>query len=198
MKTIPALLLVLALGGCAVATPPPDNFHRLSSPTEVTTLAKPLNGTIEVTRPSAEGLAADRALVYSYRDQPNSVQRYGYELWSEPPAALVQQQVIECLRTAKAARMVVSADLGAVPDYTVKGRVHRFEQVVAGQAAVALVEAELAVTRLRDDRILLLKTYRVEQPAADIGVPAAVRAFDQALAQVCRAFAADLAAAQGR
>lgn len=186
----------LALAACAPATVPQDNFYRLHTPAVATAFAKPpLPGTLEVERIEADGMIAARPIVYSDAAKPNQVGEYHYHFWTESPAALVQDALVEYLRGAGAAKMVVTPEVRVEPEYLLSGRLLRFEQVRGGSAKVVMtLEARLRETAA--DRLLLLKTYSVEVPAASDSVPAAVTAFDSALAQVFAALAKDIPVAR--
>ncbi len=193
------LLIALALTGLAACAPggsvQRDAFYRLAVPApsqaQIQAGQPILPGVVEVQRPAAEGLAVDRAIVYSYRDRPQEVDHYSYHFWTEPPAVLVQDQLVEFLRAAKAAERVVTSELRVPPQWVVQSRIKRFEQLAGSEPAV-VIEMEMGVTRLRGNELTFLKTYRVETPMRGDNVPAAVNAFDAALADLFRQFLADL------
>jgi ABC-type uncharacterized transport system auxiliary subunit len=191
-KSLPALLgVALLLAACASPAAPRDAFYRLEPAASAPLAHVALPGIVEVSRFTAEGLASDRAILYSYRDKPGQVQRYAYQLWVEPPALMLQGQVLNALRQAKAAPTVVTSDLRVPPAYVVEGRLRRFEQI-AGSAPAVAVELDLSVIRLHGNSLLLLKTYRVEKPAASEAMPDTVQAFESAVGEVVAHFLDDL------
>lgn len=191
-----ALSLAILLSACGTAEPPPDHFYRLEVAPAATTQDKPLlSGLIEVAPLLADGLVNDRAVVYVYADEPFELRQYNYQFWNSPPATLVQEQLIRFLRSAGVADRVVSTDLRLPVDYAIEGRVRRFEQVFGKGAAAMNVELEFAAIRVRDENLVLLKTYRSDKPAVDDSLPAAALAATEALSEIFYALLADLKAA---
>ena len=84
-------------------------------------------------------------------------------------------------------------------DYVVSGRIGQFEQRFDASPRI-VVELELALVRVADRSLLLLKTYREEAllPAGDSSVDAVVRGFQHAVAEVCRRFVGDMATVAGK
>ena len=191
MKAALLLALTLLLTACAGGAPPQDSFYRLSVPAPHALTQVALPGIVEVSRFSGEGLVGDRAILYSYRDKPDKVDRYTYHLWIAPPPELLQEQLVRDLRQANAATTVVTADLRVPPDFVIEGRVRRVEQI-AGVAPSGVVELELGVVRLRGNALVMLKTYRVEKPVASEQVPESIAGFESAVGEVYAHFLDDL------
>lgn len=189
--------VALALGACGGGAPE-DSFHRLVLAAPAPLDRPVLPGTVDVGRPAADGLTADRALLYSDRDQPDRIHRYGYHLWTDAPPVLIQQQLVRFLRAARAAPAVVTADLRVLPDYRIDGRLHRFEQIV-GPPGTVLVEVELGAVRMSDGKMVHLADYQAEKTVTTNDPDEAVRAYQQALADIFNRFLDDLArAGEGR
>ncbi len=180
--------------GCAGDPPPRDTFYRLvsSDPAQVFPLP-PLDAVVEVERFTATGILADRALVYAAGSPPDTVRRYDYDFWTEPPPALLQNALVTQLRDANVATRIVTPGLRASPGYSVKGHIDRFEQVLEGpERASVAIEMELSLTRLSDNRIFVLQTYRATQPLPDQRVSPAVGALNAAIAGIFDAFIEDI------
>lgn len=192
MKAAVPLIACFLMAGCAGSPPPPDVFYRLDH-RPVQALATPaLPGVVEVASLSAEGLAADRALLFSSREHPDQLARYSYHFWVEAPPLLIRDELVRVLRDAGVATQVVTADLRVPADFIVEGRLKRFEQVVGGPPAVVM-EAELGVVRLRGNQLLMLRDYRVETPAAGDAPGDAAAALQICLDHLLSRFVGDLA-----
>lgn len=198
LRRAAVLCLTGMLAACAGGgEPPPDHYYRLDVPVAVEPLPRPLfPGTIEVAPLMADGLVSDRAVVYLYANQPDEIHQYTYHFWNTPPATLVQQQLIQVLRRAGAARHVVSTDLRLPADASIEGRVRRFEQVFDGSAVRVVIDLELAVVRAKDEGVVLLKEYRAERPAGDDSLRAATTAASEALGDIFTRFLADIRSAR--
>jgi cholesterol transport system auxiliary component len=183
---------ILLLGACFGGAAPSDSFYRLEVPSPAALPSPALQGIVEVGRFAAEGLTGERALLYSYRDKPDQVLRYGYQLWVEPPAVLLETEMVRLLRDAQVAPTVVTADLRVPPDFLIEGRLHRFEQVIGSPFGV-VVEMELNLVRLRTSELLLQRRYRVEKPTFGDQPAEAVQAYQAAVGEIFGRFLTDLA-----
>lgn len=203
LKAAVVLAGLAMAGGCAPLTqppPPPDAFYRLDPPTPSDALAAPvLPGMVEVVRFTADGLTAERALVYAMGERNHVLGSYSYHLWTDSPTSLLQEALVAHLRAAGAAETVVTSNLRLRPDYVIQGHIRRFEQAVGRAAAGAataevVVAVELAVTRPQNDELLLLRTYEARRRADDDSPEAAAAAMSAAVGEVFDAFVTDLAA----
>lgn len=185
---------VLILIGCAQPELPRDAFHRLAVADPQSRPGPPLlPGTLEIQRLSADGLTGERPLLYAFRDEPQVLRQYSYNFWNDVPPAIVQEQLVRYLRAARAADTVVTPGLRQRADYELVGTIKRFEQVIGPPHGVT-VEAELGMVRVKDDKLLLLKTYRAERPSAEDTPAAAATAINEAIDHIFAHFVEDLAA----
>lgn len=179
--------LAATLAACAQPAPPKDRFYRLETPPVAARFAAPSLGVVEVSRLTTDGVLSERPL--AYQDADGSLGRYRYDLWAEPPTALLQNALVDGLRQSGIAATVVTPETRVPPDWILRGRLNRFEmQARAGKAVASL---ELAVVSSRDGSLLLLKTYQAEVPSA-AGPEAEAAALTQASGDIITAFIADL------
>lgn len=193
-----AVVLALGLAGCAVVGEvPQDVFYRLDLPAPPAAARPVLPGVLEIARFSGDGLTTERALIYvsGAEDGSPAIRQYRYHYWAETPTRLLADALTAFARAANLAETVVGPDLRLRPDYTLTGRIMRLEQVL-GPAPKAVVELQLGLKRIapRADDLLLLRTYREEEPLPGAGAPEAVAGIRAALADIFRRFAADVAA----
>lgn len=187
-----SLLLIvgipLALAACAQQAPPKDRFYRLETPALAARFAAPALGVVEVSRFTTDGVLSERPL--AYQDGDGSLGRYRYDLWAEPPTALLQNALVDSLRQSGISHTVITPETRVPPDWMVRGRLNRFEMRAGAGKAVASLE--LAVVSSRDGSLLLLKTYQAEVPSA-AGPEAEAAALSQASGDIITAFITDLA-----
>lgn len=194
LRRAAATLLALALVACASAEPvPADHYYRLDVAAPAPFQQPKLNGILEVERLVADGVTAGRPVVYSESTESLELKTYHYHFWSEPPTVLLQRALVDALRTAKVAQEVVTPDSRVRPDYVLTGGVKRMEQVVDGGGDKALLELELVLRGERSGNLMLLRSYRVEQPVDGSGMSAFVGAMNAAVSEVFERFRADLA-----
>jgi len=195
MKQRAAFLVMgtLALAACTQPEVPADRFYRISPPPAGAAASRPrFAGALEVEDVSAVGLTAGRAIVHADSDRPNALEAYSYHFWAEPPAHMMRDELVRCLRESKIAGAVVSESMRLDPTYSLVSRLRKLERLTGG-APRAVMEMEIA---LRDnDRGLLLSigTYRAEAVPADDTIESAVDAFNAAFADICTRLTTDLA-----
>lgn len=190
---------VLILAGCTQSPPPKsDTFYRLELPAaEKVAATPPVAGILEISRLDVDGVLSQRQLAYVDERTPVNVQSYRYELWVDAPGSLVQGALVDYLRAANLARTVLTPDTRAIPDFTLRGRIKRFEQVIGGGGARAAVEIEFSLSA-RDGRLLMPpKRYQASAPAASASPQAAVPAIARAVTKIAADLARDIAAAAG-
>jgi len=183
---------LLLLGGCASQPLPRDHYYRLEVEPPRTSAAPYLKGTVEVASFRADGLVADRPLTWVTADAPHELQVYHYHQWTAPPAALLQDALVEHLRGAGIADRVVTPELRAAPDFVVVGRLRRLEMVTGATPAV-LVDLELALREINPDRVVLVKSYRERRAVSDESIGTAVLAMGEVVTDLYARFTADLA-----
>ena len=181
----------LALSACSSAAPPEDHFYRLqvdfiSPPAERPTFP----GVLEVARLDSDGVIVERPLVYTRED--GVLARYRYDLWSDPPARLLHERMVEALALSKVSEGITVSELRNLSDWVVRGRLQRFEQVDNGAAVV--VRLALAVSSARDGRVLLLDVYEVKEPTTAPTPEATAAALSRASTKAIADFIADLKA----
>ena len=190
-----ACLALLTLSACVSPAPPPDAFYRIAPVAAVRHFATPpLPGVLEVQGLTADGVLDERAITVA-ATAGGPLSHYQYDLWSDPPGRMLQDRLAHVLAAAGVADRVLTPELGVPPDWTLRGKVRRFEHL-SGSSQVA-VELELSVVSAHDGSLVLLEDYSALVPTGAGGVEAAVSAMDQGVAQVFGRFLADLGRARG-
>jgi len=180
----------LMLAGCAQAPVPQDRYYRISAPAPAAGSVL-LAGTVEVDRFDAEGLSSGRAIIYVESDAPDTLQEYNYDFWYKPPGDMLRDAVVDYLRASNTARNFVTPEMRVKADYLLTGRIQMLE-TVRGHKPKAVVALEMAVTDLRTNAMRLVRSYRVEVPAENGSINAAVAAVNQGVADIFARFLADL------
>lgn len=191
-----AVAMMAVVTACAQPPVPTDTFYRLDVADPERAPGPAVGGVVEVRSLDADGLMAERAIVYSDAGSP-SLRQYNYHFWVEAPTAAVQRELTDHLRATGLFEQVVTPRFRVRPDVEVQGRIARMEQILDGNGgARVVVELELGAQQTgRGMGLLLLDTYRVEAPAVDASPGAAAEAMRAALQDIFVRFTADLAAA---
>lgn len=200
MSFRPAITLAstLLLAACASTPGIPDTvYHRLPAPGATTSLVEPFTRPILVEAFRADGIHIDQALVYSLEADARELRTYHYQLWAEPPSRLLQQRLINVLRTARAADIVTDRLAAHADALRVEGRIEAFERIQRGAGWEVAVSLELRVDS-GATQPLLLRHYRETRPAAGTAIADSTRAMGEALDAAFARFLTDLDATRER
>ncbi len=187
-----ALVSVVTLAACAQPELPKDHYYRLQVQVpQVDKDAVLFKGTIEVERFLADGLTAGRPIVYSEAGSEHQLLEYHYHFWTEPPVVMLRDQLIDFLRAAKVADMIVSPEMRSRPNYRLTAKIKRLEKIV-GPKPSAIAELQLGLQDEQNGKIIHLANYRVEVGAQSESVGDAVIAMNKALSEIYSRFVASL------
>ena len=183
--------LSLTLWSCASGPAPIDHYYRIDAGVPDSPAVKKLQGNLQIDRLRADALTGERQLLYKQTADAAEVRQHPYQRWSDPPAILLQTELISFLSAAAVADTVRPATARVKPDYVVSGRIRNFERILEPQPR-AVVEIQFTATTARGDEILVNRSYREERAAANSSVEASVVAFDEAINVIFEQFLADL------
>ena len=187
-------LAALLLISCSQPPVPEDHFYRLQVTGPSTAVAKPrLNGVLEVATLQADGLTAGRPITFTDAARPYLLNEYHYHFWTEPPSILLHDALVTYLRTSGVAREVVTPELRLEPDFVMTGKILRLEQVRGNPPKVA-AKIEVALRDRTEDRLLLVRTYEIENEVAGPGVGDAVVGLNAAVSEIYGRLVADISA----
>ena len=187
-------IALLAMTACGTAPPIPDfTYYRLPVAQHGEPLARPLfKEPLVVDALAADGLYADKALIYALDPDAIELRQYHYQLWTDPPTRLLQRRLIARLRASQMAPLVVDSLPASEDAVRIGGVILRFDRLptAAGEFIVAVT------LNLRADgpggKPLVDETYRARKPAQGPTLKATVDAFGDAIDEILGRFEADL------
>jgi cholesterol transport system auxiliary component len=194
MRTIAAMIVILALAACSPATVPDITYFRMPTPAPLPHADKPLSALpIEVAVFSGEGIYAEQALIYSTTSDAGALRTYHYQLWSDPPSRDLQARLTTMLRDSGIAPLVTDRLPASNQALRVRGSILRYERIKRDQGYEVAVAFEMRVEQDSGEPIIE-QTYTAQAIAADATIAASVRAFGAAVDQAFAKFYGDLAA----
>lgn len=188
-----SFLSALLLGGCLGSAPPVprDHYYRVLVPPPPGSDVPMLRGVLAVEPLEADGLLRERPLLYSASGQSYEMQQHDYHYWIDPPSRMLQNQLIDFLRSSGIAAAVVAPDLRVKADYDLSGRIKRLERLLGGGPPRVVAELELALVETASKRLVLVRSYSAEVPSADDSVAASIASLNIALARIFESFLSD-------
>jgi ABC-type uncharacterized transport system auxiliary subunit len=187
-------LSAVLLAGCFAPPPLPDDVnYRLQLAPAVQKFEAPrVAGLVVVERPTAAAVYSSRDVVYSEGPPHVNLQHYHYHHWADPPPQLLQQGLVDHLRSANLASNITLEAGRLLPAYRISGVVRRFERQKNGSGWQAAVSLELRADPTGGREPLLLRQYETTVAADGDGMEATVQAFAKATGSLFDKFVADL------
>lgn len=189
------LVSIFLLSACGENPPVPvDHFYRLTlNPGTVTN--QPLTDqTIFVGKFLSDGIYNERALLFSEDADNRELQQYHYYFWSITPPSLLRDYLVDYLRAADSAPVIVS-DFSSGDGLKISGKILGFEKIKHSEDARVNVVLEIRLDKLGESVPRLVKTYQALEPVNGVSMDETVAAFNRAVDKVFADFIAD--AAQG-
>ncbi|HPW03943.1 MAG: ABC-type transport auxiliary lipoprotein family protein [Dokdonella sp.] len=194
MKTVFPFFLALVLAACGNVPGAPDHtFFQMAKPAALpVSEAAPFRTPIVVNLFAADGLYADRALIYALDPEARELRQYHYQLWTDPPTRQLQRRLKRMLDAASISPLVIDALPASQAALRISGTILRFERVPAPDGgSIASVALRMRVDR-PDGTPQLDEIYHADAPAADSRLISTVDALSVAVDEIFASFHGDL------
>lgn len=194
MRLPAAIVAASLLAGCFAPPPLPDDvYYRLQlAPAAQRFEAPRVAGLVVVERPVAPSVYSTQDVVYSEGAPHLHLLHYHYHHWADPPPQLLQQGLVDHLRSANLAPNVTTEAGRLLPAYRISGVLRRFERQKNGSGWQAAVSLELRADPAGGREPLLLRQYEMVTDAAGDGMEETVQAFAKATGTLFDRFVSDL------
>lgn len=180
-----ALWISLSVVACSAPSPLPDfRYFTLPLPAEVPRSARPLDLPLVLEPLRASGIRGERPILYSSQADRAKLLQYHYQLWSEPPTSMVQDQLLRMLEQAQVSSLVTDRLSPREAAVRLTGELLRFERQRDGEVWAAAVELRLRAQTDGHVRPLFERRFSARVVASDALLESTVRAFGSALDQV--------------
>jgi uncharacterized lipoprotein YmbA len=161
------LVVALALTACSVSPTPPERYYRVEIPATAGTAS--FKHQIVVEPFEVYGAYSERPLLFRSADKDSALEQYHYQYWVEPPAIMLRDSLVACLRNAFGAAQVLASGSRVRGDLIVRPRLKRFEHVTGGSGPRAAFSAEFTVTD-NANNLLFVLDFNDEATAAGSSV----------------------------
>ncbi len=194
MKILLAAIIALSVSACGNVPGVPDHtYFHMSKPQPLpVSETQVFNTPIVVNLFAADGLYADRALIYALGPEASELRQYHYQLWTDPPTRSLQRRLLIELRDAAIAPLVIDKLPASQAAHRISSSILRFERVPAVDGGYTAS----VVLRLRFDRPdgtpQLDEIYHADAAATDNSLGSTVIALSSAVDQIFVEFHDDL------
>lgn len=185
---------LLALGGCGTVPLPDYRYYRPKDIVAPVTLARPaIAGVLQVEGFRADGVFGERPIAYSAEAEPQRLLQYHYQLWTDPPGAILQRRFIDVLGAMKAATAVTARASVRAEPFKLIGFIERLERVkrISGSWEV-VVKLRIRVESPRGRLPLLEQIYERKVGVAGDGISDSVELIGRAVDDIAETVARDL------
>jgi ABC-type uncharacterized transport system auxiliary subunit len=105
----------------------PIHYYTINHPAPAATASKPDGPVVLIGRITTPEALQDGRI--RYRAGSNEVGAYEYHRWTERPAVMVQDQLLQALRDSGKFRQVMELSSSAGGDYLIRGRLNEFAEI---------------------------------------------------------------------
>ena len=183
MKFSPLIGLIALL--CVVAAAcvggRPIHYYAINPPAASAAAPKPDGPTLLIGRIATPETLEDGRI--RYRSGSNEVGSYEYHRWTERPALMVRDLLLETLRSSGKYRQVQEASSAAGGDYLIRGKLYEFSEI-DGADIRSRVSLLLEVLDSKTGRVVWDRHYNRDEPVDGKTIKEVVVSLDHNLQQV--------------
>jgi ABC-type uncharacterized transport system auxiliary subunit len=189
-----AMLALLILAGCSAPAPLPDfRYYRLAPPTAVEALADAaLDAPLVINQVQADGVHGERPILYATDADSLRILQYHYQLWNDPPPALVLRRALHLYGQRNLAPLVTERLDPRVSAYRLSTRLFRFEVIRLGVNREVVVAMQMRVDRDGETYPVLERRVELRREASGESLEQGTRALSEALDAALIEFSAEL------
>jgi ABC-type uncharacterized transport system auxiliary subunit len=172
-------VICLLSAGCAAGRP--IHYYTIDLPPAAAVDAKPQGLVLLVGRFVTSSDLEDGRI--RYRTGGNEVGSYPYHRWTEPPAAMVRNLLIQALRGTGKYRHVQESSSAAAGDYLIRGKLQDFSEVDAPTIRTR-VSLRLELVDKKNGLVVWDHHYHRDEPVDGKTMKGVVASLDRNLQQV--------------
>ena len=195
-RLLSALCAVGLLAGCATEPLPDYRYYRPLPPQAVQALASPkLVGGLVVDAFRARGVLSERPILYANAEQPQRLLQYHYQLWIDPPGAILQRRFVDLLSNYRVAEYVSDRASPRAEPAMLTGEIERFERVKHAAGWRIIVGLRIRIEAPRSAAPILDKYYEESREVAADNLSESVDGFGAAIDAIAARLVVDLPSA---
>lgn len=190
-------LLAVLLAGCSGPAALPDfRYYRLAPPSAVEALAEPaLDAPLVLNAVQADGVHGERPILYATDSDSLRIAQYHYQLWNDPPPALVLRRALHLYGERRLAPLVTERLDPRIEAYRLSTRLFRFEVIRQGVNREVVLGLRLRVDRDGESFPVLEKRIELRREASGEKLEDGTRVLSELLDQALLQFASELESA---
>ncbi|MFV1984175.1 MAG: hypothetical protein ACC657_11595 [Thiohalomonadales bacterium] len=155
------ILIILSLTSCfgGSSSIPDDHYYRLPELVG-TKITKPiLNGSLGIKKIITHGIYGERTLIYTEKTDNIKLSRYHYHHWEKSPSKLIQDNLVQYLKTIGIAPDVVSYNLNTRTKYLLEAELISMHRDITSNGYIAVITMDIRLYNKSNNSIYINKRY---------------------------------------
>lgn len=179
---LPAALLA-SLAGCSILAGGDRNAVTIYAPSlrvQVDPSWPQVDWQLVLSKPSAARMVDSPRI--NVRPTPGELEIYRGATWAQPATDMIEDALLRGFEDSRRIAGVARSAAGIRADYRLATDIRRFESDYRGQPTpTVVIEVNAKLIHVVDQRVVVDRTFRQEQPVGSAEVPAVAAAFESAL-----------------
>ncbi|MFV2061633.1 MAG: ABC-type transport auxiliary lipoprotein family protein [Gammaproteobacteria bacterium] len=187
---IVTVFLTACFGGSAHI--PDDHYYRLPE-LKGEKLASPiLSGTLSVKKVITHGIYGERTLIYTDKNNNIKLNRYHYHHWEKSPSSLIQDNLVQYLKTIGIAHHVISYSQNTNPDYLLEAELITLHREITSTGSIAVISIDIRLYNKSNNSIYINKRYHSNLTAKSNKLVDTIKAYSEGLHNIYDELISDL------
>lgn len=187
---ISTLILTACFGGSTSI--PDDHYYRLPELVAIKMTTPLLNGTLSVKRVITYGIYGERTLIYTDENNRNKLNRYHYHHWEKSPSKLIQDNIVQYLKSSGIAQNVISYSQNTHADYLLEAELISMHRDITSKDYMADITINIQIYNKSNGAIYINKRYRSKITANSNELVSTIDAFGLSLKTIYDKLITDL------
>lgn len=179
---LPAALLA-SLAGCSILAGGDRNAVTIYAPSlqvQVDPSWPQVDWQLVLSKPSAARMVDSPRI--NVRHTPGELEIYRGATWAQPATDMIEDALLRGFEDSRRIAGVARSAAGIRADYRLATDIRRFESDYRGQPTpTVVIEVNAKLIHVVDQRVVVDRTFRQEQPVGSTDVPAVAATFERAL-----------------
>jgi len=157
--TLVACLMLLSSCFGGSSSVPDDHYYRLPDVIG-TKLDHPiLNGSLSIKKVITYGIYSERTLIYTDKKSNLKLNRYHYHHWEKSPSILIQDNLVQYLRSVAIATQVMAYRQQSKSQYSLESELISMHREISNDGYIAAIVIDFRVINKTNNSILINKRY---------------------------------------
>jgi ABC-type uncharacterized transport system auxiliary subunit len=187
---ITTFFLTACFGGSSSI--PDDHYYRLPELVGEKLASPILTGTLSVKKIITYGIYGERTLIYTEKNNNIKLNRYHYHHWEKSPSTLIQDNLVQYLKSVGIAHHVISYSQNTEPDYLLEAELITMHRDMSSKGSIADISMDIRLYNKSNNSIYINKRYHSKLTAKSNKLVDTIKAYGEGLHNIYDELIADL------